>query len=260
VVVLATGCASALREPPPVADLGGRPEVAARAGGDGASLLEHADSVLAQAPDTAAVERARDLYLRAMTTEEAPVEAFLGGARATAWLVEHEPDARRREQLAISGVEIGQWCGRRFPTEPACRYRLALAVGQQARERPTTAVDGLKVMVALLEALVEEAPDLDSAGPDRVLALVLLRAPGWPTGPGDPEVGLEHARAAVKRQPDFPPNQLVLGEALLDNGDRDGGRAALERGRALADERAARGSAEAAEWAAEARERLSAGR
>jgi hypothetical protein len=139
---------------------------------------------------------------------------------------------------------------------PECRYRLALAVGQQARERPSTATDGLDVMVDLLLGLVAEAPQLDMSGPDRVLALVLLRAPGWPGGPGDEEAGLEHAHAAVQREPDHPPNQLVLGEALLDNGRVDEGRRALDRALVLAEELVRRGDVEAAEWAVEARPTL----
>ena len=42
---------------------------------------------------------------------------------------------------------------------------------------------------------------------------MLLRAPGWPLGPGDPEAALPEAQAAARLAPDYPPNQLVLGEA-----------------------------------------------
>jgi hypothetical protein len=150
-------------------------------------------------------------------------------------------------------VQLGQWCRRRASENPECDYRLALAVGQQARERPATGLDGVKVMIPLLESVAERAPDLDAAGPDRVLALVLLRAPGWPTGPGDPEAALERARAAVSRTPDHPPNQLVLAEALRANGDDAGAQAACERARALAATRATAGDPDAAEWLADAR-------
>lgn len=255
-IVMATGCASALREPPPAAVLAGSGPVASEPGADPSALIDRASAWFARRPDPQAVEQARDLSLHAMAAAEPPLEAFLGAARATAWLVEHELDADRRQALSVEGVQIGQLCGRRFPSEPECRYRLALAVGQQARERPSTASDGLDVMVELLQDLVAEAPDLDAAGPHRVLALVLLRAPGWPSGPGDPELGLEHARAAVARQPDHPPNHLVLGEALLDNGRGAEGLRALERAIALAETLAVRGDPDAPEWRAEARRTL----
>jgi hypothetical protein len=84
--------------------------------------------------------------------------------------------------------------------------------------------------------------------------MVYLRAPGWPTGPGDPDLGLEHARKAVKLDPAFPPNLLVLGEALaaIDDvaGSREAYRSALQA--ALEAERA--GDPDAAEWARQAEE------
>lgn len=254
-LLLSAACTSALREPPPVTELAGDP-TASEQRGDVAELIAAAEAELARRPHQPAVESARDLFLRAVAADEPPVEAFVGAARATAWLVQHDQDPRRRKELATEGVQIGQICRDRFPAEPECRYRLALAVGQQARERPSTAVDGLDVMVGLLRDLTGDASALDFAGPDRVLALVLLRAPGWPTGPGDPESGLEHASAAAEAFPNYPPNQLVLGEALIENGRPREGRAALERALALAEPLAVRGDPEASEWIAEARRAL----
>jgi hypothetical protein len=133
-----------------------------------------------------------------------------------------------------------------------CTYRLALAVGQQARERPSTAVDGLDVMVELLDDVIASAPDLDFAGGDRVMALVLLRAPGWPTGPGDPETAMLHARAAVARFPDYPPNQLVLAEAFNENGQLELATQAFQRAADLARAGGLAGEPEATQWLTEA--------
>ena len=133
---------------------------------------------------------------------------------------------------------------------------MALAVGQQARERPSTGADGLDVMIELLEGLIAEAPDLDRGGPDRVLALVLLRAPGWPTGPGDPETALDHARAAVAWFPDYPPNRAVLAEALADNDRADEARRAWERVLESTTALEAAGEPEAGQWRREAEEAL----
>jgi predicted RNA polymerase sigma factor len=219
-------------------------------------MIVRADLEFGRRPDTEAMARSQTLYLEAMRAEGAPVEAFLGAARATAWMVEHEADADRREALAVEGVQIGQHCVGLFPSEVECTYRLALAVGQQARERPSTAIDGLSVMVELLEEVIANAPELDFAGGDRVLALVLLRAPGWPTGPGDPEGGLTHALSAVGAFPDYPPNQLVVAEALLENDRREEGRQAFERAAELARTGIDAGDPDAAEWLSEAEHAL----
>jgi cytochrome c-type biogenesis protein CcmH/NrfG len=111
-------------------------------------------------------------------------------------------------------------------------------------------------MVALLRRAIAAAPRLDSAGPHRVLALVLLRAPGWPVGPGDPEAALAHARAAASLAPGAAANQLVLGEALAANGRAGEARAAYRRAVELATQAGRMRDPEAARWLAEARSGL----
>jgi hypothetical protein len=254
--LLLGGCASALREPPPLATTGEGAAPAAPADVD--RLLAEAAAAFAHRPDPAAVDRARTLFLAAAAADESRVEALLGAAEAVAWLIEHEADAGRRSALASEGVELGQWCQRRAPAEVACRYRLALALGLQARERPRTSADGLERMFALLTEVAATDPGLDHAGPHRVAALVLLRAPGWPFGPGDPEEGLAAARQAVEVDAAYPPNQLVLGEALAATGASDEGRAAWQHAHALAVARSAEGDPDAAAWAEEAAEALAA--
>jgi len=246
------GCASALVEPPPVDEIGAASS--AGSGRESRELIASADVEFSRRPDVTAVRQSQELYLEATKIVGASADAFLGAARSTAWLIEHEPDADRRRELAVEAVQISQWCGRFHPEVVECDYRLALAVGQQARERSSTAVDGLDVMVKLLEGVIADDPKLDFAGGHRVLALVLLRAPGWPTGPGDPEMGLDHARMAVGVAPDHPPNQLVLGEALIENGQRDEAIEILELAVELAGKET--GDPDAVEWLTAAREVL----
>ena len=253
--VLLAGCASALREPPPVAMIGGATaadEAPTPGSADIPHLLREAEGCFGRRPDPVEVARARTLFLAAAQADDTRVEGLLGAARVTAWLVEHEADAARRAVLATEAVQVCQWCLHRAADSIECRYRLALALGQQARERPATAADALPRIVTLLEEVVSAAPLLDDAGGHRVLALLLLRAPGWPAGPGDPERGLEHARAAVGLAAEHPPNYLVLGEALGSNGQRQEARAAYRRAEELARRRIAAADTDAAEWAVQA--------
>jgi hypothetical protein len=83
-----------------------------------------------------------------------------------------------------------------------------------------------------------------------VRALVLIRAPGWPLGPGDAESGLAAARRAVTLRPDYPPNQLALAEALVKTGDGDGAVQSYARAREAA--LAVPASPERDEWLHEA--------
>lgn len=153
---------------------------------------------------------------------EAPrlsAEERIARVRELARAAEHEPEPARRERLAVAAVETAQPCGE----QPRCDYWLAVALGLQAREKPTTAAEGVSLMLALLERAESGDPRLERGGPARIRALVLLRAPGWPLGPGDPEAGLAAARRAMEIDAAFPPNRIALAEALLRTGDREGG-------------------------------------
>jgi len=100
VLGLIAACAPALREPPPVADLGQAPArspIETPRASEVDRVLREADTSYARRPDAAAVGRALDLYLAAARADEARIEGLLGAAEASAWLIEHESDAARRE-------------------------------------------------------------------------------------------------------------------------------------------------------------------
>ena len=157
----------------------------------------------------------------------------------------------------MSAVQTSQWCQRRKPELAACDYWLALAVGLQAREVRLTADDGLKKMVAGLQRAIDKDPEYDEAGPHRVMALVLIRAPNWPVGPGDAEAGLEQAKKAVALRPGFPPNLFALAEARAALKDRAAAREAYLEGKSLAAAKRDAGDPDAPFWIVEADEALS---
>lgn len=254
VLSVALGCAPALKEPPPLVKPA--PGVPGASAGD---LLREADAAWALRADPDQARAAQELYLQAASADEARVDGLLGAMRAASFRIDRERDRAARERLAVEAVQLGQWCRRRAPAAAACKYRLAIALGQQARDRTSTAQDALGKMVALLREAISADPRLDHAGPHRVLALVLLRAPGWPLGPGDSEEALREAEAAAALFPDAAENQLALGEALAKSGRTPEARAAYERAAALADRGATAGDPEAARWRDDARSALARG-
>jgi tetratricopeptide (TPR) repeat protein len=257
VLVTLTSCAPALREPPSIETLAAKPAPAMApipAGVD--AVLHAADARWAARTDVPTVQEAEALYLQAAQADEHGDLALIGATRAKVWLADHEKDSRTRGALAVSAVQTAQWCTRRAPDDPACDYWLAIAVGIQAREVRQTAEDGLKTMVAALTRVIEKNPAYDHAGPERVMALVLVRAPGWPLGPGDPESALEHARKAVALDPDYPPNLMAVAEALAATKRKDEARSAWEKALASATERAAAGDPDAAGWIDDSRRAL----
>jgi len=247
------GCASALKELPPLADLGG---------GGTRPKPEEVDALLARAErlydqrTEASVRAAAAAWLEAARGDPTRVEGLVGAVRAQIWLVDHETDAPVRKDSATLAVQAARWCERIAPESPACAYSLGAALGIQAREKQTTALDALPRIEEAFRRATAGDPTLDQGGPHRALALLYLRAPGWPTGPGDPDRGLEEARKAVEVSPDFPPNQLALAEALSATGELEASRRAYRRALDKARELAP-AEPDATDWIREAEKALS---
>ena len=144
---------------------------------------------------------------------------------------DHEPDSKTRSELAAEADRDAQACVALEPHAAACLYWRGIALGLEARVHPTRAGELLNNMLDSLAQAESADPNYDEAGPARVRALVLIRAPGWPLGPGDAEAGLVAARRAVALRPQYPPNLLALAEALSKTGDGNGARENYARAR-----------------------------
>jgi hypothetical protein len=147
---------------------------------------------------------------------------------------DHEADASIRAQLAAEAAADAEACLAQAPQAVACLYGRALALGLQARAHPAQALALLNTMLMTLVSADAADQDYDQAGPERVRALVLIRAPGWPLGPGDAQAGLTAARGAVALHPLYPPNLLALAEALERTGNADDARQSYARAQAAA--------------------------
>jgi hypothetical protein len=147
---------------------------------------------------------------------------------------DHEHDSKVRVELSEAAARDAAACLQLDPQSAACLYGRAIALGLEARVHPTRAGELLNAMVVSLAGAEAADASYDEAGPARVTALVLIRAPGWPLGPGDTEAGLAAARRAAALRPQYPPNLLALAEALSKNGDSNGARDNYLRARVLA--------------------------
>jgi hypothetical protein len=246
-LVLVASCSSALNEPSPIkAYAPGHAQ-----GRNAEQLVADANAAWARRGEPGQAEAAQGMFLDAAVADDHRIDALLGAMRALSFRIEFERGVERAK-LASEEVELGQWCQRRAPKKAECDYRLAIALGQQARERPSTGRDALHRMVDLLHRAIAAAPSLDAAGPHRVLALVLLRAPSWPAGPGDSDAALEQAKAAAQLAPESPANQLVLAEALAANDRAPDAHTAYRRAEELARAHAPT-DPEVVKWLADAR-------
>ena len=144
-----------------------------------------------------------------------------------------ETDSKMRDQLAADALQNAQACLERAPQAAAWLYYHGVALGLKARAHPLQANEALKSMLDALGSAEAVDPAYDQAGPARVKALVLIKAPAWPLGPGDAEAGLAAARRAVALRPDYPPNVLALAEALAKTGDAHGAQESYRHARDL---------------------------
>ena len=116
-------------------------------------------------------------------------------------------------QLLAAATASAAQCLAQAPGNGTCQYAQAQVQGLTARARPLEAPSQLKAMLASLTKAEAQDPGLDHAGPARLAAVVLMRAPPWPLGPGDVDAAVSAAQRAVQREPGYPPNLITLGQA-----------------------------------------------
>jgi hypothetical protein len=182
------------------------------------------------------------------------VEQLAAVVAADAQRSDLETDSTIRSQLAADALRHAQACLDRSPQEAACLYYHAIALGLKARAHPLQANEALKSMLEALGAAEAADPEYDQAGPARVKALVLVKAPAWPLGPGDAEAGLASARRAVALRSEYPPNVLALAEALAKSGDTHGAQDTYRHAKELS--QAAPPSRDREDWLREADQAL----
>jgi hypothetical protein len=164
----------------------------------------------------------------------ASVDELAAAIAADASKSDHESDPQQRAALAAAANRDADRCIAQAPGQVACLFGRGVALGLEARAHPARASATLhEMLTALAQAESVDATYAD-AGPARVQALVLIRAPGWPLGPGDPERGLAAAQRATALRSQYPPNWLALAEAQSKMGATADARASYLRARDLA--------------------------
>ena len=196
-----------------------------------------------------------ELARRAHVSVPSDPETALLLARCAYLRSEREQDAAMLAQVTAIGVEAASIAGSSrarqclghsakkdgatalCPREVSrAAYWHALLIGLLMR------VAGMREALSLLEeemALLDVArltAEEEEGGPLRVLAMIYLKAPSWPAGPGDLDQALELLQEAVRRFPSHPLNRIFLAAALAEDGQDDAAKEELARGLTLADE------------------------
>ncbi|MGH8567463.1 MAG: sterol transporter outer membrane protein BstC [Gammaproteobacteria bacterium] len=139
------------------------------------------------------------------------------GSRLSLHLAERTPEADRRENLAAEGVRFAEAAiALGADGDGAVHYYLAANLGLVIRDHVTLAMENLPRLQGAMQRAVDLSPDIDDGGPLRVLGILYLKAPPWPTGFGDGEKALELLQAVVEKHPRHPLNHLFYAEVLWE--------------------------------------------
>jgi tetratricopeptide (TPR) repeat protein len=160
-----------------------------------------------------------------------PAAQLIAAVQADADRIDHTQNPGERAQLLATATANARQCLAQAPDNGACHYASAQVLGLTARERPVQAAALLKQMLADLKQAEALDPAFAHSGPARLTATVLLRAPGWPLGPGDADAALLAAQRAVDRDPAYPPNLITLGQAQAKTDATTKARATYEKAR-----------------------------
>lgn len=153
-------------------------------------------------------------------------------SRLALHLAEREPDSARKEALAREGVQWAEQALRQgAERDGAVHYYLAANLGLAVHQHPLQAADSVSRLEQELQTAVRLSPGVDDGGPLRLLGMLYLKAPSWPTGIGDGDKALGWLQKAVDQYPQHPLNHLFHAEALWEVDEKGAAaRSALEEG------------------------------
>ena len=108
----------------------------------------------------------------------------------------------------------------KHPKSGVGHYLYAYLIGKQAQFSPLNGLDLVPVLEQEALLALSLSPEVDSAGPDRMLGELYFKAPSAPFSLGSIEKSLKYFEEAVKIAPDFYLNHLGYGAALLEDDEK----------------------------------------
>jgi len=129
---------------------------------------------------------------------------------------EMETDSAKIVELVKHGMESVENI---YKKDPEAAYLYGINLGLHIQAKGLFAVSKLPAMIDALEIACKK-PSIEMGGPLRALGILYLKAPSWPSGPGDTDLALELLEESVKKYPGHPQNHIFFAEALFDDGNR----------------------------------------
>jgi hypothetical protein len=130
----------------------------------------------------------------------------------------YDGDEEKLQKCAEIGITAARRAGVNKESPEACYY---FAINQGIILY-TKGLFGLNKLPEIFEALkmAQKNEDLDFGGPLRVLGMLYLKAPAWPSGIGDLDKSLELLEKAAKKYPSHPQNMMFYAQALIEDNNK----------------------------------------
>jgi tetratricopeptide (TPR) repeat protein len=128
-------------------------------------------------------------------------------------------DEDKVKKSAEIGVRAARSVGLTEENPEACFF-FALNQGLIVQSKGLFALNKLPEIHNALK-LAQKAESIDFGGPLRVLGMMYLKAPAWPSGIGDLDKALELFEKAVTKYPAHPQNFMFYAEALLEDDNKE---------------------------------------
>lgn len=182
------------------------------------------ENLLASADELGSSSTTETLQCAMTTARSANTKALLMSplpARIALHLAERQPPGTDREALASEGVSLAE---RAITSggegDAATHYYLAANLGLAINDHPVQAAENIQRLESELTRAVQLSKGIDDGGPLRLLGMLYLKAPPWPTGIGDGDKALSYLKEAVSSYPGHPLNHLFYAEALFEVDDQ----------------------------------------
>ena len=163
----------------------------------------------------------RDQAQRWVTEAKQDGASALKAANCYAFLVKQGKDKELRLADAKKGRKLAETAVTMLPKSGLAHYLYAYLTGLEAENDSLRGLELVPVIEreALLAAKLN--PEVNGAGPDRMLGELYLQAPCAPLSIGDLEKADAHYRRAIAIAPKHTDNRLGLVETLLEEGEEE---------------------------------------
>ncbi len=167
----------------------------------------------------------KSLHVACKALDIKPDDAYANHlvSRSCFWLIEHgEPatcyDKEENINIFLNCSKFGEKAVNGAPDNAEYQLYYALNMGLQIKDANwAKAIFKISTLMKTLENSIKLDDSLREGGALRVLAMIYLKAPPWPTGVGDEEKALELLETAVDKYPEHPLNHCFYAEALMED-------------------------------------------